>query len=93
MVYERGRYFLRLFCDQCEEPITDAAQGSYAWRADDDVASAGAVVFLHKHCTSAFEKAHPGPWMTEELAYFPPQRGADLLLDWRKLREWLGSLS
>jgi hypothetical protein len=92
MVYERGRFLPRIFCDQCGEPIKDAAQGQYAWRVDDDAARAGEMVFLHKQCTPAFAEAHSVPWITEELAYLPVQLGADLALDWRKVREWLGSL-
>lgn len=65
MQRQEGRSCPRVICDWCAQPITDARLGMYAWLigADGGLPEQGAVYFLHKSCSWAFEPAHPGHWV------------------------------
>ena len=87
MQRQEGRSCPLVICDWCEQPITDARLGMYAWLigTDGGLPEQGAVYFLHKPCSWAFERAHPGPWVLgwEELRVLPRCLGDTRGLDGR----------
>lgn len=78
-----------IVCDYCGAEITDAKNGNYEWRGDENMETDGEVFFTHKECCYPFETANGGRgrWMTGELQVFPIYLAANIKLDWTHAKE------
>ena len=77
-------------CDYCLHEITDAADGNYQWKTDDNGAPTdGAIYFTHKHCCHKFEQTHGDvlQWAAIGLECLPVFLASNLKVDWAKAKQ------
>ena len=78
-----ARDFPRVFCDWCEEGITEAGDGNYQWPI-----GGGQVYYTHKRCCHAFESAMPDvAWGAMGLECLPVYLGGGLNVKWPEARK------
>lgn len=94
MVASRSLICPKVYCDWCDNEITDARDGNYQSILSRDgkkPAEREPIYFTHKACCRPFEEAHGRGegvmWGAMELEYFPIYLGENLHVDWEKARD------
>ncbi len=93
MVTWPGLLCPKVFCDWCNDEITDGRDGNYNFimARDGKMAEREPIYYTHKHCCRPFETAHGRGegvmWGAMELAYLPIYLGDNLHVDWEEARD------